>query len=172
MAGVDHPFAIVPCLMLADVRATSVVVYAVLAEHANADQECWPSIGRIAERANVTPTTVRSAVKELEEKGWLTVRGRVTEEGRQTSNLFKIRRVRNSDVTPQVLGGSPVKNQNPPPTRNRRGTRPKESDPKNSASRKYSTAAETREMHDENQTDNPVDDLGDRVRSARDKLRR
>ena len=110
--------------------------------------------------------------KELEEKGWLTVRGRVTEEGRQTSNLFKIRRVRNSDVTPQVLGGSPVKNQNPPPSRNRRGTRPKESDPKNSASRKYSTAAETREMLDENQTDNPVDDLGDRVRSARDKLRR
>ena len=65
MAGVDHPFAIVPCLMLAEVRATSVVVYAVLAEHANADQECWPSIGRIAECANVTPGTVRSAIKEL-----------------------------------------------------------------------------------------------------------
>ena len=172
MAGVDHPFAIVPCLMLADVRATSVVVYAVLAEHANADQECWPSIGRIAERANVTPTTVRSAVKELEEKGWLTVRGRVTEEGRQTSNLFKIRRVRNSDVTPQVLGGSPVKNQNPPPSESERGTRPNESDLKNSAKSRYATAAETREMLDDNQTDNPVDDLGDRVRSARDKLRR
>ena len=172
MAGVDHPFAIVPCLMLADVRATSVVVYAVLAEHANADQECWPSIGRIAERANVTPTTVRSAVKELEEKGWLTVRGRVTEEGRQTSNLFKIRRVRNSDVTPQVLGGSPVKNQNPPPSKNGRGTRPTESDLKNSAKPKYSTAAETREMLDENQTEDPVDNPSDRVRSARDKLRR
>ena len=171
MAGVDHPFAIVPCLMLADVRATSVVVYAVLAEHANADQECWPSIGRIAERANVTPTTVRSAVKELEEKGWLTVRGRVTEEGRQTSNLFKIRRVRNSDVTLQVLGGSPVKNQNPPPSKNGRGTRPKEQDPSNKARTKYPTAAETRKMLDEQQTDSPVNNLSDRVRRARDELR-
>jgi len=172
MAGVDHPFAIVPCLMLAEVRATSVVVYAVLAEHANADQECWPSIRRIAERANVTPTTVRSAVRELEEKGWLTVRGRVTEEGRQTSNLFKIRRIRNSDVTPQVLEGSPSKNQNGPPPKSGRGTRPTELDPKNQARPRYSTAAETREMLDDNQTDNPVDDLGDRVRSVRDELRR
>ncbi|MFZ8877235.1 MAG: helix-turn-helix domain-containing protein [Ilumatobacteraceae bacterium] len=172
MAGVDHPFAIVPCLMLAEVRATSVVVYAVLAEHANADQECWPSIRRIAERANVTPNTVRSAVKELEEKGWLTVRGRLTEEGRQTSNLFKIRRVRNSDVTPQISGGSPLKKHNPPPSESGRGTRPTESDLKNSAKRRYSTAAETREMLDANQTDDPVDDLGDRVRSARDELRR
>ena len=171
MAGVDHPFAIVPCLMLADVRATSVVVYAVLAEHANADQECWPSIGRIAERANVTPTTVRSAVKELEEKGWLTVRGRVTEEGRQPSHLVKSRRVRNSDVTPQVLGGSPVNNQNPPPSKNGRVTRPKEQDPSNKARTKYPTAAETRKMLDEQQTDSPVNNLSDRVRRARDELR-
>ena len=171
MAGVDHPFAIVPCLMLAEVRATSVVVYAVLAEHANADQECWPSIGRVAERANVTPGTVRSAIKELEEKGWLTVRGRVTEEGRQTSNLFKIRRVRNSDVTPQVLGGSPLKKQNPPPSKSKGGTRPIEQDRLNKAVPNYRTAAETREMLDENETDDPVEDLGDRVRSVRDELR-
>jgi DNA-binding transcriptional MocR family regulator len=172
VAGVDHPFAIVPCLMLAEVRATSVVVYAVLAEHANADQECWPSIRRIAERANVTPNTVRSAVKELEEKGWLTVRGRLTEEGRQTSNLFKIRRVRNSDVTLQISGGSPFKDQNRPPSKSGRGTRPTEPDPKKQARPRYSTAAETREMLDANQTDDPVDDLGDRVRSVRDELRR
>ena len=171
MAGVDHPFAIVPCLMLAEVRATSVVVYAVLAEHANADQECWPSIRRIAERANVTPNTVRSAVKELEEKGWLTVRGRLTEEGRQTSNLFKIRRVRHSDVTLQISGGSPFKNRNPPPSNSGRGTRPKEPDLMNSAGPKYSTAAETREMLDETQTDDPVDDPRSRVRSVRDGLR-
>lgn len=171
MAGVDHPFAIVPCLMLAEVRPTSVVVYAVLAEHANADQECWPSIRRIAERANVTSNTVRSAVAELEETGWLTVRGRVTEEGRQTSNLYKIRRVRHSDVTLQITGGSPFKEQNRPPSNSGRGTRPKEPDPNNSARSKYLTAAETREMLDEIETDHPVDDLGDRVRSVRDELR-
>ena len=172
MAAVDHPFAIVPCLMLADVRPTSVVVYAVLAEHANADQECWPSIRRIAERANVTPNTVRSAVKELEDKGWLTVRGRVTEEGRQTSNLFKIRRVRHTDTPPQTLGGSPRKTQTPAPSKTGRGTRPIEQDSSKSQRRRYATAAETREMLDENETDDPVDDPGSRVRDVRDGLRR
>ena len=171
MAGVDHPFAIVPCLMLRDVRATSVVVYAVLAEHANADQECSPSIGRIAERANVTPSTVRSAVKELEEKGWLTVRGRVTEDGRQTSNLYKVRRGRNSDVTPQVSEGSPSNKRHPPTTKSGRGTRPKDQAPSNKARTKYPTAAETRKMLDEQQTDSPVNNLSDRVRRARDELR-
>lgn len=171
MAGVDHPFAIVPCLMLAEVRATSVVVYAVLAEHANADQECWPSIGRIAERANVTPSTVRSAVKELEDKGWLTVRGRVTEDGRQTSNLYKVRRVRNSDVTLQVLAGAPSKKRHPPTAKSARGTRPTEPDLSNKARPKYPTAAETREMLDEHQTEEAVDDLSDRVRATRDELR-
>jgi DNA-binding Lrp family transcriptional regulator len=157
--------------MLREVRATSVVVYAVLAEHANADQECWPSIGRIADRANVTPSTVRAAVKELEAKGWLTVRGRVTEDGRQTSNLFKVRRVRHSDVTLQELTGSPSKKRKGPGPKSDRGTRPKEQDPLKKASPKYRTAAETREMLDDLNTDDAVDDLGDRVRSARDELR-
>jgi DNA-binding Lrp family transcriptional regulator len=170
VSGVDHPFAIVPCLMLRDVRATSVVVYAVLAEHANADQECWPSISRIAERANVTPGTVRSAVRELESKGWLTVRGRVTDEGRQTSNLFKIRRVRNSDVTPQISEGSPLKKRKGPPSKNVRGTRPNESNQLNEAKSRYPTAEETREMLNELQTE-AVADLGDRVRHARGSLR-
>ena len=76
------------------------VLYAVIAEHANADQEAWPSVSRIAERAGVTPETVRSACKELEAKGWLTVRGRATDKGRQSSNLYKIRRVRNADTVP------------------------------------------------------------------------
>ena len=170
MAGVDHPFSIVPCLMLAEVRATSVVVYAVLAEHANADQECWPSIGRIAERANVTPSTVRSAVKELEEKGWLTVRGRVTDDGRQTSNLYKVRRVRHSDVTLQVSQGAPSNRRQPPTTKSGRGTRPIEPD-LSKARPNYPTAAETREMLDEQQTEEAVDDLSDRVRATRDELR-
>jgi hypothetical protein len=39
------------------------------------------------------------------------------------------------------------------------------------ASPKYRTAAETREMLDDLNTDDAVDDLGDRVRSARDELR-
>lgn len=171
MSGVDHPFAIVPCLMLSQVKATSVVVYAVLAEHANADQECWPSVGRIAQRANVTPSTVRSAVQELERAGWLVVRGRVTDDGRQTSNLYKIRRIQNSDLTPQISGGTPSSKRQSPPRENKGRTRPNEQDPSNTKRPKYRTADETRQMLDENQADDPVDDPRGRVRSVRDELR-
>lgn len=172
MAGVDHPFAIVPCLMLGDVKPTSVVVYAVLAEHANADQECWPSINRIAVRANVTATTVRSAIRELEETGWVTVRGRATDDGRQTSNLYKIRRIRNSDVTPQISTGSPSKKRQGHPARNDTRTRPIEQDRlKPATRRKYPTAAETKAMLDENNK-HSTDDPGDHLRGVRDQLRK
>lgn len=171
MSGVDYPFAIVPCLMLSQVKATSVVVYAVLAEHANADQECWPSVGRIAQRANVTPSTVRSAVQELERAGWLVVRGRVTDDGRQTSNLYKIRRIQNSDQTPQISTGSPSNKRQSPPRNNKGRTRPNEPDLSNNKRPKYRTAQETREMLDENEADDPIDDPCSRVRSVRDELR-
>jgi len=171
VSGVDYPFAIVPCLMLSQVKATSVVVYAVLAEHANADQECWPSVGRIAQRANVTPSTVRSAVQELERAGWLVVRGRVTDDGRQTSNLYKIRRIQNSDQTPQISTGSPSNKRQSPPRNNKGRTRPNEQDLSNNKPPKYRTAQETREMLDENEADDPIDDPRSRVRSVRDELR-
>jgi len=171
VSGVDYPFAIVPCLMLSQVKATSVVVYAVLAEHANADQECWPSVGRIAQRANVTPSTVRSAVQELERAGWLVVRGRVTDDGRQTSNLYKIRRIQNSDQTPQISTGSPSNKRQSPPRNNKGRTRPNEPDLSNNKRPKYRTAQETREMLDENEADDPIDDPRSRVRSVRDELR-
>ena len=172
MAGVDHPFAIVPCLLLADVKPTSVVVYAVLAEHANADQECWPSVGRIARRANLTPATVRSATKELVERGWLTVNGRATDDGRQTSNLYKVRRIQHSDKAPQTTPGAPPKKRRGHPPENRGRTKPKEPNPLNEAVRKYSTPAETREMLDERKAKDTLNNLGDRVRTVRDGLRR
>lgn len=170
MAGVDHPFAIVPCLMLTEVKPTSVVVYAVLAEHANADQECWPSVGRIARRANLTPNTVRSATKELVDAGWLTVRGRATDDGRQTSNLYKIRRVRNSDVTPQILEGSHLNKPRGPRSRNDGRTRPNELNSVNQQAPNYLSADATREMLNDNQPDEPSDPSASvrRVRSALD----
>ena len=169
--SVDHPFAIVPARMLNEVKASSVVVYAVLAEHANADQESWPSIGRIAKRAGLTDGTVRAACKELEAAGWLTVRGRATDEGRQTSNLYKIRRVRNSDVVPpQKTQPSPHRNQNPPPSKNRRGTIPTELNPSNkggSAKMNYPDVDETKDMLDEYRTAGDGTDQAGSVRHLR-----
>ena len=172
--GVDHPFAIVPCRMLREVKPTSVVVYAILAEHANADQECWPSVSRIADRGGLAEATVRSAVRELSEAGWLTVRGRVDDDGRQTSNLYKVRRIRNSDVVPQQnTTPTPTKKRNGPPSKNVGRTRPSEQDAVNLRDVKpnHRSVAETRELLDEYDTEVDLDRGVDSVRSIRDQLR-
>ena len=158
--------------MLNEVKATSVVVYAVLAEHANADQECWPSVSRIARRAGVTTGTVRSACKELEAAGWLTVRGRATDDGRQTSNLYKIRRVRNSDtVPPQISEGSPGKDRKGPPSRNVTRTRPIQPDPSKkgrAAKMNYPDADTTKDMLDDYRNAGDGTNAAAAVRNLRD----
>lgn len=170
--SVDHPFAIVPAEMLSEVKATSVVVYAVLAEHANADQECWPSVGRIARRANVSPATVRSACRELEDAGWITVRGRATDDGRQTSNLYFIRRVRRTG-SPQKTRGTRSENREGPSSKSERRTRPNELDrlkQRGGVEPRYPTASETKEMLDENRPTEPTEDPSASVRRLRSAL--
>ena len=167
--SVDHPFAIVPARMLSEVKPSAVVVYAVLAEHANADQECWPSVGRIAKRSNLSLATVRSACKELVEAGWLTMRGRATDEGRQTSNLYFVHRVKGSG-TPQKARGSPAKKSDRHPLKNEGRTRPNEPDrskQQRGIEPSYLTASETREMLDENQPDKPTSNPSADVRRVR-----
>jgi len=170
-SGVDHPFAIVPCLMLAQVKPTSVVVYAVLAEYANADQECWPSVSTVAKRANLAVRTVQTAVAELEEQGWLTVRGRVTDSGHQTSNLYKVRRVRNSDeVPPQKRTGTPRKKEQGTSAKSAGRTRPNEQDPLNKGSSQnpvYPSVDETRKLLDERKASNPDPDALKRLHELR-----
>ena len=101
--------------MLTEVKPTSVVVYAVLAEHAAADAgECWPSVARIARRGNVSERTVQTAIQELEATGWITVTARA-EDGTQQSNLYRIRRVKRPSHTSANSAGDPRKVCGDPP---------------------------------------------------------
>ena len=52
---------------------TKLVIMLCLADHANDDGECWPSIGLLADRARITPANVTRRIKQLEAAGYLTV---------------------------------------------------------------------------------------------------
>jgi len=109
MSGVDHPFAIVPIELIGDVAPSAVCVYAVLAECANSEGHCWPSLTTIGKRMGSDRQAARRGVKALEEAGWIVVRGRAR--GRdQTSNDYLVRRIRSvSNTIPGITsdtGGS------------------------------------------------------------------
>lgn len=161
--------------MLSQVKPSAVVVYAVIAEHANADQEAWPSIRRISERSNLSMQTVRTACRELQEAGWLDIRGRATDDGRQTSNLYRVRRVQHSDAVPvQIREGGPSNFSQGASPETKRRTRPNEQDPLNSRSKtktKYPTATETAEMLN-SYRDQAATDSAAALRAARDELQR
>lgn len=65
-------------------------VLRVLAERADLQGRCFPSQATIAEDANVSPRTVRSALKELEECGWITRQHRQRRDGSRSSDLITI----------------------------------------------------------------------------------
>ena len=52
---------------------SKLVIMLCLADHANDNGECWPSIARLAERARIAPANVTRHIKELEAAGYLTV---------------------------------------------------------------------------------------------------
>ena len=52
---------------------SKLVIMLCLADHANDDGECWPSIARLAERARIAPANVTRHIKELEAAGYLIV---------------------------------------------------------------------------------------------------
>ena len=52
---------------------SKMVILLCLADHANDDGECWPSIARLAERARIDPSNVTRHINELEGAGYLTV---------------------------------------------------------------------------------------------------
>lgn len=107
---VDHPFAIVPLALVKAASASAVCTYAVLAEAANQDRTCWPSVATIGDRAGQSEPTVRRNINELRNLGWVKVEERRREDGSQTSNVYRIYR------TPPVKSERvpPVKNDRPP----------------------------------------------------------
>lgn len=52
---------------------TEKMVLLCLCDHANDDGTCWPSMARVARKCSVTDRTVQRTVRQLEEKGILTL---------------------------------------------------------------------------------------------------
>ena len=73
----------------APVEGTQLLLLLALADQANDEGVCWPSIRKIAKRCRVSERTAQRMLKSLEGEGLIRVtRRRVGE--RQTSNLYQV----------------------------------------------------------------------------------
>ena len=91
----DVYFSIVPEWVIdAPVSAQAVRVYAVLCRYADKDDgTCFPSIRTLAERINVSESTIKRAIKELKTIGAIKSQKRFDKAtGEQTSNLYTVMR--------------------------------------------------------------------------------
>lgn len=84
-------FAIVPeWVLLADISANAVRLYALLNRYANSQGKAWPSRRTLGEALRVSPSTVDRSKEELVSIGALTVETRSTPAGDYTSNLYTL----------------------------------------------------------------------------------
>ena len=84
--------------------ATDCLLMLALADYANDDGECWPSIDGLARKARLSERGVQTALRRLEAAGWLEIE---TGGGRKRCNLYRIK-------TPQEM--HPAGNAPPPET--------------------------------------------------------
>ncbi len=67
------------------------LVYTMLCMYADNDsKDSHPSVSTLAKKCYCSENTVRSALKKLHEVGVIEIKGRVREDGSQTSNLYII----------------------------------------------------------------------------------
>lgn len=69
----------------------AVAVYCYLANRADKNGECYPSVRRIAEDLSIHKSTVFRAFKELEEQGLLEREARYHTQGGRRSSLYRIK---------------------------------------------------------------------------------
>ena len=73
-----------------DLPARSKLVYMYLKDRANKDGQCWPAIQTIGRDLGPSRSTVKRALKELEQAALLKKQGRKRENRGDTSNLYLI----------------------------------------------------------------------------------
>lgn len=74
----------------ADLPHRVVAVYLYLQDRANAEGTCYPAIGTIARELNLSVSTVKRAISDLEKKGFLRKKQRWRENGGRSSLLYEI----------------------------------------------------------------------------------
>ena len=90
---------------------TAKLVLMALADHANADGECWPSMKKIAQRSGITPRQVSTHIMRLEELGLVTKASRRRYGGQFRGWDYRVNLHRKQDTSGSVLpvtSGSPA----------------------------------------------------------------
>ncbi len=67
------------------------VVYLYLKDRSDASGSCWPAINTIASDLGISRSTVKRAIHDLVQMGYLSKAGRYRSNGSHTSNLYCVR---------------------------------------------------------------------------------
>lgn len=73
-----------------DLSARAKLVYMYLKDRANKEGQCWPAIRTIGKDIGLSRSTVKRALKELEQGSFLVKQSRKRENDGDTSNLYLI----------------------------------------------------------------------------------
>ena len=68
--------------------ATDCLLMLALADYANDDGECWPSIEGLARKARLSERGVQTALRRLESAGWIEIE---PGGGRKRCNLYRLK---------------------------------------------------------------------------------
>jgi len=74
----------------ADLPARARLVYMYLQDRANKDGACWPAVKTIARDLKLSRSTVKRALRDLEQTGYLEKQERHRKNGSCTSNLYTL----------------------------------------------------------------------------------
>ncbi|MEL0616694.1 DnaT-like ssDNA-binding domain-containing protein [Cobetia marina] len=72
------------------IKAGPRLLLLLMADYANEQGVCWPSVRRLADEMACSMRTVQRAIEALVEQGVMTVVARKTPSGRQTSNFYRL----------------------------------------------------------------------------------
>jgi DNA-binding MarR family transcriptional regulator len=67
------------------------IVYLYLYDRADKDGYCFPAINTIARDLSISRSTVKRAIHDLEQRGWLERTQRYRKNGGKSSMLYKVR---------------------------------------------------------------------------------
>ncbi|UVK61379.1 helix-turn-helix DNA binding domain protein [Microbacterium phage Gingerbug] len=102
-------YTTVPNWMLAadDVSAHMILVYAALGTWTNREGTAWPAVPSIAQRAKISPSSVKRALRDLEAMGLVETVQRRLQTGGQTSSVYRLHTTTplgQSDLPPRSEG--------------------------------------------------------------------
>lgn len=110
------PFGLVPAWVLGfDLTCAELKVYIAIRSYSNGDDGCWPTMRKVAERANVTLGTARNAIQRMRKLGLFLSEDRYRADGSFGGFTYLL-----ADVDPRL--GDPTLGDVPKNSRSRAGT--------------------------------------------------